>query len=53
MRALLARIDNLLAELCDRRLAQPPRAYTTLAPVWVMPMVRTAEHAATHGGEAA
>lgn len=49
MRFLLVRIENLLADLCDRRLSQPPREYTTLAPVWVMPMVRNAESPATHG----
>ena len=48
MRFLLALIENLLAELRDSRLSQPPLDYTTLAPVWVMPMVRKAESPATH-----
>ena len=43
MRFLLALIDNLLADVRDSRLSQPPLEYTTLAPVWVMPMVRKAE----------
>jgi hypothetical protein len=48
MRFLLALIDNLLADVRDSRLSQPPLEYTTLAPVWVMPMVRKAESTATH-----
>ena len=49
MSFLLVRIENLLAELCDRCLSRPPRAYTTLAPVWVLPMVRKAENPAARG----
>jgi len=48
MRFLLALIDNLLADVRDSRLSQPRLEYTTLAPVWVMPMVRKAENTATH-----
>lgn len=45
---LFAFIENRLAALRDGRLAQPPLAYTTLAPVWIMPMVRKAERPAPH-----
>jgi hypothetical protein len=48
MRFLFAFIENRLADLRDSRLSQPPFEYTTLAPVWVMPMIRNAEIPATH-----
>jgi hypothetical protein len=40
MRALSALIDSLLADLVDTCLSQPHKAYSTLAPVWVMPIVK-------------
>lgn len=49
MRFLVALLENLLAGLRDSRLSQLPLEYTTLAPVWVMPMVRKAENPAAQG----
>lgn len=48
MTFLFAFIENRLADLCDSRLSQPSLEYLTLAPVWVVPMVRKAGNPATH-----
>ena len=48
MSFLFAFIEDRLAELRDSRLSQPPREYSTLAPVWVLPMVNKAESFAAH-----
>lgn len=40
---LLALLEQPLADIRDRHLRKPALEHATLAPVWVMPMIRCAD----------
>jgi hypothetical protein len=43
MKTFRTLLEDLLIDIRDRRLAEPPRERVTLSPVWVLPIVMCAD----------